>query len=66
MVEIPPADQQPTVEAVVEAVMKECKKDNVAYKQEAVAAAGAILEACEVDRFSEINSILKPLLSRVC
>lgn len=60
-----PVANQPRVEEVVEAVVKECRKESLPYKQEAVAAAGAILEVQDVDRFAEMNSILKPLLTRV-
>ena len=60
-----PVENQPRVEVVVEAVLKESRKGSLPYKQAAIAALGEVLEVQEVDRFTEVNTILSPLIARV-
>ncbi|XP_023933323.1 proteasome-associated protein ECM29 homolog [Lingula anatina] len=63
-IENPPAnggsEQQPTIEQILDFVMKECKKENLAYKMEAVKAMGIVLETYQADRFQELADILYP------
>ncbi|KAK3091483.1 hypothetical protein FSP39_020174, partial [Pinctada imbricata] len=53
---------QPTLTQITEAVMKECRKDNVTYKLEACRCMGNILELYSVDRFSDMWNIFSPVL----
>ncbi len=65
----PPADidttEQPKVEDIVPIVFKECKKEKIEYKIEALKCLGAILHAHHVDKFKELTDILFPILRKV-
>ena len=56
---------QPTVEEIVEATLKECWKQNVVYKMEALQCAAAVLQSYEIDRMKDITDILLPVLPQV-
>ena len=45
--------------------MKECKKEKIEYKKEALMAIAPVLEAHELDRFQELYELLFPLLDKV-
>ncbi|XP_033738890.1 proteasome adapter and scaffold protein ECM29-like [Pecten maximus] len=53
---------QPSISQVVEAVMKECRKERLAYKLEALQCMGSILEEYKLDHFREMWDILSPTL----
>ncbi|KAL3868785.1 hypothetical protein ACJMK2_041546 [Sinanodonta woodiana] len=55
---------QPTVEQVVEALLKECKKETIPYKLEALRSVGEILEVYSIDKFSEVFTILAKVLDK--
>lgn len=54
--------EQPTVATVVEAVMKECKKENISYKVEAMKCIGNLLEGYKVDQFKDMWTLITPVL----
>ena len=49
----------------MDAVIRECKKENMEYKIEGIKAVGPILETHNLDRFQEIYDILFPHLKQV-
>ncbi|XP_034253765.1 proteasome adapter and scaffold protein ECM29 [Thrips palmi] len=51
------------VESIVNAVLKECRKEQPDYKLKALPALATILHALEVDRFSDFYSIVKEYFS---
>jgi len=59
-----PDDAQPSLDTVLEAVIKECRKEKVSYKMSALQCIGPILETHKIDRYSEIHAILDPMLIR--
>ena len=50
---------------IVEAVLKECKKEKPAYKIEAVKCLGEILETYKLDRFADVWEIVNPVIQKV-
>ncbi len=50
---------------IVDAVLRECKKENLEYKMEGIRAIGPILETHRLDRFHDIRDILHPHLQQV-
>lgn len=50
---------------VLEAVLKECRKENWSYKMEALKCIGEILETHSVDKFKEVWDIVSPILKKV-
>jgi hypothetical protein len=42
--------------------MKECKKENIVYKVEAMKCMGNLLEGYKVDRFKDMWSLITPVL----
>jgi len=58
-------DGQPTVEEIVDVMLKECCKQNVVYKMEALQCAASILHSYEIDRMKNITDILLPVLPQV-
>ena len=56
---------QPSMETVLAAVFKECRKERLDYKATAVQCAASILEAHGIDQFQRLAGILFPLLSKV-
>lgn len=59
-----PVAGQPTINEVVECVMRECRKESLVYKLVALQAAGKILEATHTDRFSELSQIVFPIIKK--
>lgn len=49
---------------IVEAVLKECRKDEIGYKIEALQSLGNILSSLEVDRFEEVYNIVQNVLDK--
>ncbi|KAK7866865.1 hypothetical protein R5R35_006031 [Gryllus longicercus] len=49
--------------SLIGAVFKECRKDQLSYKRNALVALGDILSALEVDRFDEVYSIVQDVLT---
>nr|DBA28234.1 TPA: hypothetical protein GDO54_008627 [Pyxicephalus adspersus] len=58
------APQQPTIDEIVQAVLKECRKENIKYKIVALKCAGDVLESTKEDRFQELADILFPLIKK--
>lgn len=56
---------QPTLDEILSAVIKECKKEKVKYKMDAIRCVSAILETHDVDRFKEMSEILYAVLKPV-
>ncbi len=46
-------------------MMKECGKESIPYKMEAINSIAPILETHKLNRFTDINNILTPLLDKV-
>ena len=66
----PPADASPPTEMppiarVVDAVMSECRRQDVAYRRHAIRCLSEILAVHDVDRFPDVFKLLQPLLSEV-
>lgn len=59
-------DSAQIVESVVVAVLRESRKEQPEYKLKALPALSTILQALEVDRFSEFYSIVKEYFQEVC
>ena len=60
-------DGQPTVEDIVASMLKECRKENIAYKMAALQHTATMLQSYDVDRMQDIADILLPLLpTAVC
>ncbi len=49
----------------MDAVIRECKKENMEYKVEGIRAVGPILETHGLDRFQDLTDILYPHLKQV-
>lgn len=58
-------ENAPVVESIVNAVLKECRKEQPDYKLKALPALATILHALEVDRFSDFFSIVKEYFTEV-
>lgn len=56
-------DKEINVTSIVEAVLKESKKDEIVYKNQALQALGDIVSSLEVDKFEDIYSILEGILT---
>lgn len=60
------ANEDPDLNSIIQAMLRECRKETILYKIEAIRCTGDILEAHEsLDRFEEISSILSPILQKV-
>ncbi|XP_014680930.1 PREDICTED: proteasome-associated protein ECM29 homolog [Priapulus caudatus] len=55
---------QPSVEELLAAVMRECRKDKLGYKLEAVRAAGIMVDELGEDRFTQLWELLLPSLRK--
>ncbi|XP_031556184.1 proteasome adapter and scaffold protein ECM29-like [Actinia tenebrosa] len=53
---------EPSIEQVVDAIFKECKKENPTYRQAALLCFGQIVDEYSMDRFQEIADLLFPLI----
>lgn len=56
---------QPSVNDVVQAVLKECRKENLKYKMVALSCMAAVLQATKEDRFQELADIIFPMIKKV-
>jgi len=56
----------PMVNTIVDAMLKECRKEQLAYKQHALNALGDTLSSLDIDRFDEVYSIVEDTLAKVC
>lgn len=56
---------QPSVGDVVQAVLKECRKENPRYKVVALRCAAGVLQATREDRFQELADIVFPMIKKV-
>ncbi|XP_041357221.1 proteasome adapter and scaffold protein ECM29-like [Gigantopelta aegis] len=55
---------QATIEEIVEAVLKECKKEKPAYRIEALKCLSEILETYNIDRFADVWEIVDPIIQK--
>ncbi|KAM9099029.1 proteasome adapter and scaffold protein ECM29 isoform X1 [Sarcophilus harrisii] len=55
---------QPSINEIVQAVLKECRKDNIKYKIVAVRCIADILSATKEDRFQELSDIVVPMIKK--
>nr|XP_013805403.1 PREDICTED: proteasome-associated protein ECM29 homolog [Apteryx mantelli mantelli] len=55
---------QPSVNEVVQAVLKECHKENVKYKIVAVRCAAGVLQEMKEDRFQELADVVFPMIKK--
>lgn len=56
---------QPTTNEILQAVLKECCKENLKYKIVAISCAADVLKATKEDRFQEFSDIVIPLIKKV-
>lgn len=56
---------RPVVDTIVDAMLKECRKEQLAYKQHALKALGDTLSALDIDRFDQVYSIVEDTLAKV-
>ncbi|KAJ8917780.1 hypothetical protein NQ315_010686 [Exocentrus adspersus] len=57
------ADSNVDTSAIVEAVLKESRKDEIVYKNSALQCLGEVLSSLEVDKFEEVYNIMQDILS---
>ena len=50
---------------VVDALLRESRKEKIAYKLEALKCLGEVLEKFSIDKFTDVFSILSPILIKV-
>ncbi|XP_035746663.1 proteasome adapter and scaffold protein ECM29 isoform X1 [Egretta garzetta] len=55
---------QPAVNDIVQAVLKECRKENLKYKMVALRCAAGVLQATKEDRFQELADIIFPMIKK--
>ncbi|XP_012878678.1 PREDICTED: proteasome-associated protein ECM29 homolog [Dipodomys ordii] len=55
---------QPSINEILQAVLKECCKENLKYKIVAISCAADILKATKEDRFQEFSDIVIPLIKK--
>ncbi|KDR13581.1 proteasome-associated protein ECM29 homolog isoform X2 [Zootermopsis nevadensis] len=55
---------RPVVDTIVDAMLKECRKEQLAYKQHALKALGDTLSALDIDRFDQVYSIVEDTLAK--
>lgn len=56
-------DQEVNVSNIIQAVVKESKKDEIVYKISALQCLGEVVSALELDTFEEVYNIIQPILS---
>uniref|UniRef100_A0A673VC60 Ecm29 proteasome adaptor and scaffold n=1 Tax=Suricata suricatta TaxID=37032 RepID=A0A673VC60_SURSU len=59
-----PVPNQPSTNEILQAVLKECCKENLKYKIVAISCAGDVLKATKEDRFQEFSDIVIPLIKK--
>jgi hypothetical protein len=55
----------PMVDTIVDSMLKECCKEQLAYKHRALKALGDTLAALDIDRFGQVYSIVEDTLAKV-
>lgn len=60
-----PVPGQPSTNEILQAVLKECGRENPKYKIVAISCAGDVLKATKEDRFQEFADIVIPLIKKV-
>ncbi|XP_069674508.1 proteasome adapter and scaffold protein ECM29 isoform X2 [Periplaneta americana] len=55
---------RPMADILVDAMLKECRKEQLSYKQHALKALGDTLLALEIDRFDQVYSIVEDTLAK--
>uniref|UniRef100_A0A8C5X4T0 Ecm29 proteasome adaptor and scaffold n=1 Tax=Malurus cyaneus samueli TaxID=2593467 RepID=A0A8C5X4T0_9PASS len=55
---------QPTITDIVQALLKECRKENLKYKMVALRCAAGVLQATKEDRFQELADIIFPMIKK--
>ncbi|XP_032096225.1 proteasome adapter and scaffold protein ECM29 isoform X1 [Sapajus apella] len=55
---------QPSTNEILQAVLKECSKENIKYKIVAISCAADVLKATKEDRFQEFSDIVIPLIKK--
>ncbi|XP_068090418.1 proteasome adapter and scaffold protein ECM29 isoform X2 [Hyperolius riggenbachi] len=58
------APGQPSIDDIIQAVLKECRKENVKYRIVALKCAADVLESTKEDHFQELADILFPLIKK--
>ena len=58
-------ESQPDMKTVTDALLRECRKQDVSYRTVAIRSTAAVLEAHDIDRFTELANILIPLIKEV-
>ncbi|XP_071952576.1 proteasome adapter and scaffold protein ECM29-like [Antedon mediterranea] len=58
------SSDQPTMEDILAALLKECKKEKVSYKVEALQCMSTILLTHDIDRFADLAEILYPVIDK--
>ncbi|KAG8455024.1 hypothetical protein GDO86_001298 [Hymenochirus boettgeri] len=56
--------EQPSIDEIVQAVLKECRKENVKYKMSALKCFADVLQSTKEDRFQDMADILFPLIQK--
>ncbi|XP_066460523.1 proteasome adapter and scaffold protein ECM29 isoform X2 [Eleutherodactylus coqui] len=59
-----PVPAQPSIDEIIQAVLKECRKENVKYKIIALKCAADVVESTKEDRFQELADILFPFIKK--
>ncbi|XP_069812868.1 proteasome adapter and scaffold protein ECM29-like, partial [Dendropsophus ebraccatus] len=59
-----PAPLQPSIDTIIQAILKECRKENIKYKIIALKCAADVLESTKEDHFQEMADILFPLIQK--
>uniref|UniRef100_A0A8C0LHF8 Ecm29 proteasome adaptor and scaffold n=1 Tax=Canis lupus dingo TaxID=286419 RepID=A0A8C0LHF8_CANLU len=59
-----PVPNQPSTNEILQAVLKECCKENLKYKIVAISCAADVLKATKEDRFQEFSDIVIPLIKK--
>ena len=56
---------QPTIEEVLVILLRECRKENIKYKSDALTYTTDVLQAYNIDQYKEISDIISPILKKV-
>eukprot|EP00061_Rhincodon_typus_P016749 g45127.t1 len=55
---------QPSIDAIIQVMLKECHKENLRYKMLALKSTANILQATKEDRFKDLVDILFPVIKK--
>ncbi|XP_070598537.1 proteasome adapter and scaffold protein ECM29 isoform X1 [Erythrolamprus reginae] len=61
-----PLPNQPSVDDVVQAMLKECRKENLRYKIVALRCMADVLKSTQENRFQEMTDIIFPVIKKNC